>query len=522
MKNKKKPVSVFSPNIEKRATDADLRVLDAALKAWMSWGEIRRRRRRNKDFTYGRQWGDLVKDDNGQWIAEGDLLARCGKEPLTNNMLRQLIKCVVGRFRKSVTDETKAVERVLSRGKEKQGLRMLAAGCTVGVNDTPERRVAATYKLNCIEELDARSLEEFLISGCCVQRIDDGDDCSPAPGIPAVEMLNVNRFFSNMMEDVRGTDCAIVGYLHDLHVSELIMRLAHGDVAESRRIRDVYSSLQSIYTSAEIGSDAERCGSFWQAKGGKCRAIEVWTLELKEVLRCHDFAAKKAFTASLDQLPKLEADNRERVERGEEAVVVSRSIEKEWHCRWFSPDGTLLAHYLSPYAHRSHPFAFRLYPLTDGEVHSFVEDVIDQQKYVNRLITVIDHIMNSSAKGVLLFPESGLPDGFTWGDVRRLWSNANGIIPFVNDASGTMPQQVVSRNADIGAYQLLDTQMKLIEDISGVNGVLRGVAANSRAGAQLYEAQLDNADTALTDIYRTFDSFRTMRDSKVASMLQGA
>ena len=40
MKNKQKPVSVFSPNIEKRATDADLRVLDAALKAWMSWGEI--------------------------------------------------------------------------------------------------------------------------------------------------------------------------------------------------------------------------------------------------------------------------------------------------------------------------------------------------------------------------------------------------------------------------------------------------------------------------------------------------
>ena len=152
-------------------------------------------------------------------------------------------------------------------------------------------------------------------------------------------------------------------------------------------------------------------------------------------------------------------------------------------------------------------------------MHSFVEDVIDQQKYVNRLITVIDHIMNSSAKGVLLFPESGLPDGFTWGDVRRLWSNANGIIPFVNDASGTMPQQVVSRNADIGAYQLLDTQMKLIEDISGVNGVLRGVAANSRAGAQLYEAQLATAATALTDIYRTFDSFRTMRDAKVALLL---
>ncbi len=492
-----------------RTTEEDHKVLEAALRAWLSWGEIRRRRRRNKDFTYGRQWGDPVQDDNGQWTTEGEMQSRCGKEPLTNNMLRQLIKCVVGRFRKSVADEVKAVERVLSRGKEKSGLRLLAKAGSVSATDTAERRAAATYKENCLDELDARSLEEFLISGCCVQRVEQGEV------LPVVEMLNVNRFFTNQMEDVRGTDCEIVGYLHDLHVSELIMRLADGDVARGRRIREIYSSMQSVYTSAEIGSDAERCGSFWQAKGGKSRAIEVWTLELKEVLRCHDVVRRKAFTAGLEQQAQLEAENHERAGRGEEPVVVRRSIAKEWHCRWFAPDGTLLAHYLSPYGHRSHPFAFRLYPLTDGEVHSFVEDVIDQQKYVNRLITVIDHIMNSSAKGVLLYPESGLPDGFTWGDVRRLWSNANGIIPFVRDPNGTMPQQVTSRNTDIGAYQLLNTQMRLIEDISGVNGVLRGVTANNRTGAQLYEAQLDNADTALTDIYRTFDAFRAMRDGKI-------
>ncbi len=525
-----KGTSLFSLKSDGRTSDSDLRVLEAALKAWQGWGEIRRRRRRNKDFTYGRQWGDIVKDDNGQPVTEGELVARCGKEPLTNNMLRQLIKCVVGRFRKSVADESKAVERALSRGKEKSGLRMFSPGCNVTSNDTVDRRAAAAYKLNCIEEIDARSLEELLISGCCVQRIDTGTEepagteeggkAKPHEGcVPLVDVPNVNRFFTNMMEDVRGNDCEIVGYLHDLHVSELIMRLAHGDAAESRRIREVYASLQSIYSSPEIGSDAERCESFWQAKGGKCRAIEVWTLELKEVLRCHDFKNRKAFTAPVEQLRELEAGNRDRRSRGEEEVVVNRRITKEWHCRWFAPDGTLLARYRSPYAHQSHPFAFRLYPLTDGEVHSFVEDVIDQQKYVNRLITVIDHIMNASAKGVLLFPESGLPEGFTWGDVRRLWSNADGIIPFTSDSSGTMPQQMVSRNADIGAYQLLDTQMKLIEDISGVNSALRGVAANNRTGVQLYETQLDNADTSLTDIYRTFDSFRAMRDAKVAALL---
>ena len=63
----------------------------------------------------------------------------------------------------------------------------------------------------------------------------------------------------------------------------------------------------------------------------------------------------------------------------------------------------IISQYDSSYRHRSHPFVFKLYPLTDGEVHSMVEDVIDQQKYVNRLITLVDHIMGASAKGALLY-----------------------------------------------------------------------------------------------------------------------
>lgn len=88
-------------------------------------------------------------------------------------------------------------------------------------------------------------------------------------------------------------------------------------------------------------------------------------------------------------------------------------IVTTWHCRWFSPMGDLLTEYESPFGHKEHPFVMKFYPLTDGEVHSLVEDVIDQQKYVNRLITLVDHILSASAKGVLLFPENAVPDGFT-------------------------------------------------------------------------------------------------------------
>ena len=178
--------------------------------------------------------------------------------------------------------------------------------------------------------------------------------------------------------------------------------------------------------------------------------------------------------------------------------------------------GDLLADYLSPFDHGSHPFVTKFYPLTDGEVHSFVEDVIDQQKYVNRLITLIDHIMGASAKGVLLFPDNALPNGFSWSDIRRVWSSTNGIIPYSPHPSGEAPQQISSNATDIGAYDMLQIQMKLFEDISGVNNALQGKLSSSTIGADTFRQQIDNATIALADIFDTFNAFRSDRNSKIA------
>ena len=44
-----------------------------------------------------------------------------------------------------------------------------------------------------------------------------------------------------------------------------------------------------------------------------------------------------------------------------------------------------------------HPICCCFTPL-DGEVWGFVEDIIDQQKYINRLIVLQDMIISASAK----------------------------------------------------------------------------------------------------------------------------
>ena len=157
------------------------------------------------------------------------------------------------------------------------------------------------------------------------------------------------------------------------------------------------------------------------------------------------------------------------------------------------------------------------YPLTDGEVHAVVEDIIDTQKHVNRMISLLDQVMRSSAKGVLLFPETALPEGWTWEQARQCWSKANGLLPYNPRYSEAKPEQVSSNATNIGAYQMIELQMKLFEEISGVSGALQGKAPTVNS-AGVYQLQSENANIALSDVFDTFEAFRRQRDRKMGAL----
>lgn len=155
--------------------------------------------------------------------------------------------------------------------------------------------------------------------------------------------------------------------------------------------------------------------------------------------------------------------------------------------------------------------------MTDGEVHSFVEDVIDQQRYVNRLITLIDHIMSSSAKGALLFPIESFVEELGWDAVVRNWSNPDGIIPYYGNG-GLKPEQLTPKSGTAGAGDLLALEMKMMEQISGVSGALQGQMPTSVTSATTYNNSIENASIALLDIFETFRSFRDARNRLIAGM----
>ncbi|MCM1067800.1 MAG: hypothetical protein NC418_09545 [Muribaculaceae bacterium] len=421
--------------------------LEKAYRAWSAAADLRQRRERYKNYTYGKQWADIVTDSSGRSLPEEQLLIESGAKPLSNNLIRQLVKTVVGRFR------TRAAED----GSYSTG------------------SLASIARRNALPELDSRALEEFLISGCAIQRV-AGDTRRGCRGI-RVDNVDPRRFFVNDFRDPRGWDIELVGMLHDMSFPELIDRFAGTSKARQAKLRHIYSITDSGYGGTIAIGEPDDAEEFFNARSDdRCRVIEVWTYDCREGSR-------------------------------------AAGLDFAWHCRWLAPDGTVLAEHDSPFAHRSHPFVVKLYPLTDGEVHSFVEDVIDQQRYINRLIVMIDKMMTSSAKGVLLFPEDQRPAGLKWEQVTKVWARSDGVIPITGKGTH-LPQQVVTNTAGTGAYQLLDLQMKLFEDISGVGDALLGRSEGSARGVEMLDARIRNATIALADIFDTFTAFTEARNEK--------
>ena len=128
----------------------------------------------------------------------------------------------------------------------------------------------------------------------------------------------------------------------------------------------------------------------------------------------------------------------------------------DWYFRFLSPYGDVLKEGETPYWHKSHPYSFKLYPFYNGEVHSFVSDFIDQQRYINRLITMQDFIMGAGAKGVLMFPEELIPDDMTVEDIAEEWVAYNGVIYYKSNGTTKMPQQIVSFCSSQKKYKFTD------------------------------------------------------------------
>lgn len=464
-------------------------VLEAAHSAWMRMAPVRARRRRYARYTYGDQWSDPVRRRNGTVTTEGEKASAEGHTPLTNNLIRRLVKAVVGRWR---------MEQSEHRQNEETG-----------------PAIEQWRVFNSLDELDARTLEEFLISGMAIHHV--VREKRPAGEGVWTDNVDPDTFFINAVRDSRCTDMELVGRLLDISLGEVMMRFSRGDRRRAQQLKRLYGAFEGggPLSPSDTLANTSDGDSFFHARQGRCRVIEAWTLECREALRCHDPLTATMSVMPLTREEDLRRENSRRRRKRLPKIDSRWEMATAWHCRMLAPDGTVLDEFDSPLAGGVPPFAVKLYPMVDGDVHSLVEDVIDQQRYVNRLISLMDRMMGTAAKGVLLYPTGCKPDGQKWEEVMRMWADPGGVIPY-RPYQGTKPHQVVTPVADIGARDMLQTQMKMFEEVSGVTEALMGKAGSGVVGVDRYESEVRNASISVCDLLRTFTDFTQKRDRLIS------
>lgn len=484
----------------------DRRAFDILMEAQHYWNQMedfRKDRERNKRYTYGFQWDDKICVD-GETMTEEEYIKRQGNVPLKNNLIRRLVKSVLGVYRSQSKEPT-----CTARDRDEQKL-----------GETMSTILQCNMQLNRMTEVYARTMEELLISGFIVHRKSYGwrngkEDCW-------TDYVQPNNFFiDNNMRDFRGWDVSVLGEIHDISFGQLCEQFASSP-EDYRRLRDIYkwaAKKEYIASYAEsFGySRLENYDFLFTSEPGRCRVIEVWRKEQKPRYRCHDYQNGDIFKIDVKDYQKcVVAVNDERIEMAksvgmpEEEVPLIKAtwfIDDYWYFYYLSPFGDILKEGETPYEHDSHPYVFKAYPFIDGEIHSFVSDVIDQQRYTNRLITLYDWIMRASAKGVLMMPDDCLPDGVSIDDIAEGWAEFNGVIVYKPSKSGRVPEQVANNSTNIGITELLNIQLKFFEDISGVTGALQGKPGFSGESAAHFQQQTQNATTTLLDLLECFSGF---------------
>lgn len=480
-------------------------VLMMGYRYYSNMQEFRKERDRNKRYTYGDQWGDLIDVGCcGKTMTEGDYIKEQGSIPLKQNLIRRLVRNVLGVYRSQSKEPT-----CTARDRDEQKL-----------SETMSVVLQYNWQLNRMSEINGRTMEEFLISGLIVHKKwygwrNNRMDCW-------TDYVQPNNFFmDNNQRDFRGWDVSCIGEIHDVTFNELISEFAKSQ-SDYARLREIYSQARDAQQIADNWQqfgvyDLKNVDFFFVPNTTLCRVIELWRKETKPRYRCHDYNNGDFYKIDVEDYEEMvEEENYRRIQQGlaagmarEEIPLIQAEwfIDSYWYYYYLTPFGHILGEGESPYVHKSHPYVFKAYPFIDGEIHSFVSDVIDQQRYTNRLITLYDFIMRTSAKNTLIIDKASIPDDMSLDDIADSYAQVGSVIALKLKDGQRPPTQISANCVNIGINDLLNLQLKFFEDISGVNGALQGKPGYSQTSGVLYEQQTQNATTSLLDLLESFSSF---------------
>ena len=147
-----------------------------------------------------------------------------------------------------------------------------------------------------------------------------------------------------------------------------------------------------------------------------------------------------------------------------------------------------------------------MWDVQDKRFYGLLRIMMDPQRYANKWLSMVLHIINSNAKGGLISEEGAVSD------VRKFeesWASADSISWVKSGAlNRIMPKSGPAMPASI--MQLTEFAINSIRDVSGVNLEIMGMRNADQAGVLEYQRR----QSAMTTLAQYFDAMRKYRKSQ--------
>ena len=508
-------------------TKESMEILEMVDTTWSAGAPFRRQTQRSDRYYKGDQWKDKVeirhRDGTKEVLTEEEYIERQGRPALKLNLIRPLVTNVIGQLRQNPYKST-----IFARTADGQKAADIMTAALEGV-----------HSMNSRSERDARLYESFLVSGAAVYITGYKFDDRRKTPFPYYNEVDVSRYFQTVAaSDVCGEDVDFCGDFIDTSLLDAKSMYAKTRKQEEEiekiygksNRRDVVSNLQFVTPNSENVSPRISLGS------GECRIIRVCRKEGHWDLAVHDYSDASWETYNLTTHPHIKSDidaeiaRRKKIadelgidyEDGSNRLLIEyeEKFVTSWVYYHLSPWGHILWKQDSPYDHNHHCYVAKFYPLFRGQAYGMVADLIDPQRSFNRNFIMHDFISSAAAKGVLLVPEEAIPDDMDIEDFADEWSRYNGVIKYRAKDGVKQPEQVVARNFNVGQFDMINLQMKLMHDISGVHDAAQGKSLGTGTPSSLYQQAAQNSHVNVLDYMESFAWLLSERDYKMVQIIK--
>lgn len=507
----------------------DWELLCRCRNAWNNLSGVRETRARTMRYCSGDQWSDTIRVyHHGFWetVTEREYMERRNQTPMSNNIMVSILESIAGLYAKQGTEPV-----CFARDNDSRQL-----------SDMMSATMQCNWQTTEMQDLLNHAIKDYLQGGQMFVREGWEDKTLEMPDA-WTELMEPDHMFFECGSDPRHNDVSLIGVLHDVSREDLYQKFARPEYGLTiERINEIFGIDASDENTSGYEFNEEKKLenlSFDYSNKGKhySRVIEVWTTETKARLQCFDPIATSSnnafFRIDMDDAPmieKLRQNNEKRKRQYDEmsipeedrAYISSKEIaDKYWYYTYMAPDGTILCQGETPYDYKSHPFTMKLFPYINGEIHPFLSNVIDQQRYINRLIVMNDMSIRSSFKGFKMIPTTVL-DGKTPEQFMEDAIEFDGWMFYTPKKTmpNVRPEIVTSNAVNIGTNELLQIELNLIREVTNVSGALQGKTPSAGTSASRYAQETQNATTSLYTILADMEVFTEKLATKKCMTIQ--